>query len=69
MKPEKYFVFGDSPTDLEMGEELHRQQVPFEFIYVGEQTELNQLKPAFSISFTKGDFDEGTLEFLKSHSV
>lgn len=67
--PEKYFVFGDSPSDLEMGEELHKQQVSFEFVYVGEQENVKSLHTAFAVTFTKGNFDEGTLEFLKSHSV
>ncbi|HVA96908.1 MAG TPA: trehalose-phosphatase [Candidatus Acidoferrales bacterium] len=64
--PEKFIVFGDSPTDLEMGEELQRQQKHFEFIYVGEQSEL-QTQRSFPITFTKGHCDEGTLEYLKTH--
>lgn len=63
---EKFFVFGDSPTDLEMGVELQKQQKSFEFIYVGEQSELEQSNPAFQITFTKRRCDEGTLEYFTS---
>ena len=65
--PEKYFVFGDSPSDLEMGTELDRQKLPFEFIYVGEKSELNESKHTFPVTVTKGYCDEGTVEYLISH--
>jgi hydroxymethylpyrimidine pyrophosphatase-like HAD family hydrolase len=63
--PEKYYVFGDSPTDLEMGEELQRQKIPFAFIYVGEQSELTNSHHTFPLTVTKGHCDEGTVEYLK----
>lgn len=62
--PEKYFVFGDSLSDLEMGEELQKQKLPFSFIFVGDKNELANTKPSFELTFTKSQWDEGTIEYL-----
>jgi HAD superfamily hydrolase (TIGR01484 family) len=67
--PEKYIVFGDSPSDLEMGEELQKRQLPFEFIFVGEQSELGNTKPQFPLTITKGHCDEGTLEYFSQNKA
>jgi hydroxymethylpyrimidine pyrophosphatase-like HAD family hydrolase len=66
---EKYFVFGDSPSDLEMGEELQKQHLSFEFVYVGEQSELELSKPSFPLTVTKGHCDEGTIEYFKNQTA
>ena len=65
LSPEKFIVFGDSPTDLEMGEELHRQQKQFDFIYVGDKSEIAHTNQKFQVTVTNGNLDEGTLEYLK----
>jgi hydroxymethylpyrimidine pyrophosphatase-like HAD family hydrolase len=65
--PEQYIVFGDSPTDVEMGDELQRQKLPFTFVFVGRQAELGGKNFSFPISYTKGHCDEGTLEYLITH--
>lgn len=65
--PEKFIVFGDSPTDLEMGEQLHQKQQPFDFIYVGNKSELANASHQFQVTVTKGNLDEGTLEYLTQH--
>lgn len=62
---DKFYIFGDSPSDLEMGEELHAHHVPFEFIYVGEKETLHDTDSSFPIHFTKKLCDEGTVEYLK----
>lgn len=64
LKPEKYLIFGDSPSDLEMGEELKAKQLPFDFIYVGEKTDLEGLTPSFTPHITQAHCDEGTVEYL-----
>lgn len=63
LKPEKYIVFGDSLADLEMGSELQKRKLNFDFVYVGE----NGLREtAFKLIRTDKKYDEGTLEYLKS---
>ncbi len=62
--PELFFVFGDSKSDLEMGEELFNQGKKFTFVYVGEG-EIKQ-KP-FEVVRTTRLYDEGTLEYLTSN--
>lgn len=59
----KYYAFGDSDSDLEMGNELRKQKKTFEFIYVGET--LSQ-RPDFPIIKTQKKNDEGTLEYFQS---
>ncbi len=63
--PEKYMAFGDSASDIEIGEELFAMQVPFTFIFVGLVEKL-QTKPSFPLVETKEKFDKGTLEFLQN---
>jgi len=68
ISPEKFFVFGDSPTDLEMGLELQKQKLPFEFIYVGDEDEFNGMHHSFPVIITKAHCDEGTREYLQAHA-
>ncbi len=62
--PELFFVFGDSKSDLEMGEELFNQSKKFTFVYVGE----GKIKETgFKITRTSKLYDEGALEYLLSN--
>jgi hydroxymethylpyrimidine pyrophosphatase-like HAD family hydrolase len=67
--PDKYYVFGDSPSDLEMGEELENKHLPFDFIFVGEKSELDDINYSFPVIFTKKHCDEGLLEYLETHDT
>ena len=58
-----FIVFGDSKSDLEMGEELHIQGKKFTFVYVGEG-EIKQTP--FEVIRTTKHYDQGTLEYLIS---
>lgn len=62
---EIYYVFGDSASDLEMGEELYNQNKNFEFIFVGNKENLLGKSPQFKLTITEGHCDAGTLEYLK----
>lgn len=64
LAPESYFVFGDSPSDLEMGEELERESLPFEFVYVGKKKPDQKVN--FPITFTGGNYEKDTAKFLKA---
>ena len=61
-EPELFYVFGDSMSDLQIGEELHKQEKKVNFIYTGRDDVGNQ---PFEISKTKKHYDEGTLEYLR----
>lgn len=64
VEPEAFYVFGDSKSDLEMGEELLSQGKRFTFVYVGE----GKIKETgFKITRTSKLYDEGALEYLLSN--
>lgn len=65
LKIDKFIVFGDSKSDLEMAVELRRQNKNFDFIYVGEKEEIED-QDLSGIKFTKEKFEKGTLEYLSS---
>lgn len=69
LKPEKFYVFGDNPSDLEMGTALYEQGLIFEFVFVGETNELSKEIFPFNIIVTKGHCDTGTLEYLTEHNA
>lgn len=64
LHPEKYYVFGDSPSDLEMGEELQNQNMPFDFIYVGEEKDVQDHKQTFSVTVMDTHYTAGTVTYL-----
>ncbi|MBI2031073.1 MAG: HAD hydrolase family protein [Candidatus Levybacteria bacterium] len=66
IKPQKFITFGDSKSDLPMGEKLHELGFKVEFVFVGEKSHLKKTKYPFPIFFTKSKFEKGTLEFLES---
>ena len=61
--PDKIIVFGDSPSDLEMGDELFAQKKQFEFVFVGDKNDLKE-QSNFPVTITQGHCDAGTLEYL-----
>lgn len=61
---DKFTVFGDSASDLEMGEGLGLDGLNFEFVFVGKKLEKT---PSFTLFQTDKKHDEGTLEYLKTH--
>lgn len=67
-KPDYFYCFGDSLSDLEMGEELYKQEKPFTYIYTGVKETVVSDSYAFPIQFTKAHFDKGTLEFLQENN-
>lgn len=65
INPQKYIIFGDATSDLEMAEEVKRRGVPFEFVFVGEEN-IDPSSFSFTIHQTQDKFEKGTLEFLES---
>lgn len=65
-KPEKFYAFGDSLWDYAMAEELHKQKLPVEFIFVGDHHELQEKETeGIHVTMTQGYCDNGTLEYLE----
>ena len=66
VKPQKYITFGDTfKSDIPMAEELHSQNLPVEFVYVGKEN-IDTSRFPFPVYQTKAKFGKGTAEFLKS---
>lgn len=63
--PEQFVTFGDSRSDVPMAEELHRQGLPVEFVFVGGKDLLEGRTFDFPVTYTEGMCEEGTVEFLK----
>lgn len=66
IRPKKFIAIGDSLGDVKMAEKLHEENLPFEFVYVGNKDELKDLNFNFPITYTRKRFDKGTLGYLKS---
>lgn len=62
--PEKFIAFGDSPSDLDMADELHKQGKQVDFVFVGDQEKLGDVKRDFHIAFMEG-FHHGTKRYLE----
>lgn len=65
IKPEHITTFGDSASDIEMAEELHRRGRDTSFVFVGE----NPVAPAHADSFMvthEPGYSSATLKVLKS---
>ncbi len=64
--PEKFYIFGDSPSDLEMGEELFTLSHKVTFVFVGHADDVQEKQEPFELLFTNELYDAGTLAFLKA---
>lgn len=56
-------IIGDSEIDLEMGEELQRSGIGFEYYHVGESV---LPKTLFQVKRSERHYSEGTLEILRN---
>lgn len=71
VKAEKFIAVGDSISDIPMAEELQISGEKVEFVFVGKEQDKKTIQAqnhAFPIHFTKGEFNKGILEFLRSQS-
>lgn len=62
----RFHAFGDSPSDLEMGDELYRRAAAFDFYYVGNPVEIAGRMTKFWVKFphTEAKVDKATAEIL-----
>jgi hydroxymethylpyrimidine pyrophosphatase-like HAD family hydrolase len=68
LKPKRFIAVGDDLQDLEMGIELKKKALSFEFIFVGPQKKLQETSIDFPIITTTDNYDKGALEYLKQAS-
>ncbi|MFA5993549.1 MAG: HAD hydrolase family protein [Parcubacteria group bacterium] len=66
IKPGKFIAFGDSSSDTAMAEELQQRGLPVEFVFVGEKILLSGKKLTFPVTYTTGQCEVGTLEYLEN---
>lgn len=64
LRPRYFITFGDSRSDVGMAEEIHRQGLPVELVFVGEKTELQGIQLPFPVSQTRAFCEKGTIEYL-----
>ncbi len=66
-KPDRVIMFGDSPSDIEMAEEL-QDRFTCEFVFVNDPHMIQGKNLTCKVTFTKARFTAGTLEYLQAHS-
>lgn len=64
IKPKKFIAFGDSKSDVPMAEELHRQGLSVELVFVGNKSHINPTEYSFPVTVTRAEYEQGTLEYL-----
>lgn len=62
--PQSFNVFGDSMSDLQMGDELTKQGRAINFVYVGPEENLGE--HSFNVIRPQGEYDLATLNYLQS---
>lgn len=67
-RPVQFIAIGDSKSDIAMAQEIHHQGFSVVFIYVGKKEDIVNQNIPFPITFTAGQYEKGTLEYLTSSS-
>ena len=71
IKPAQFITMGDSKSDVPMAQEIYDQGVPVTFVFVGKESDradIERRNLPFPVTFTKAQYEKGTLEYLTSHS-
>jgi hypothetical protein len=63
----RFITFGDSPSDLAMAEEIHRQGYPVVMVYVGEAAQVRDRQDPFPLVVMQERCECGTVEYLRQH--
>lgn len=66
INPDNFICFGDSISDLEMGQKINDYGFKIQFVFVGKPEDLNNINVSFPIVQPKQRYDMGTLKFLKA---
>lgn len=66
IKPQEFIAFGDSKSDLGMAEEIFRNGLKVEMVFVGGKELIEGKKFDFSVKTPESNYEKGVLEYLKS---
>lgn len=67
--PSEFICFGDSVSDLEMGQEIHDKGYKIKFVFVGNKNEIKGINISFPIIQTSKLYENGALEYLKESNL
>ncbi len=66
LEPQEFETFGDSKSDFEMSDELHKRGKKVTMIYVGDRLKLGEFPTEYPVDYIEG-FCQGTLQYLLTH--
>ena len=66
LEPQEFETFGDSKSDFEMSDELHKRGKKVKMIYVGDRLKLGEFPTEYPVDYIEG-FCQGTLQYLLTH--
>ncbi len=66
IKPQEFITFGDSKSDAGMAEEIFRQGLKVELVFVGGKALLGDKEFDFPVKIPEHLYERGALEYLKS---
>ncbi len=65
IKPQEFITFGDSRSDLGMAEEIFRNGLKVEMVFVGGKELIEGKEFDFSVKTPESNYEKGALEYLK----
>lgn len=71
IKPQNFITMGDSKSDVPMAQEVHDQGFTVTFVFVGKDADREYIKSLnlpFTITFTQGEYENGTAEYLSTNT-
>ncbi len=66
LNPSEFICFGDSPSDLEMGQKISKEGKKVRFVFVGDPSLVKNKDLSFTVKLTNSLYEKGTLEYLQS---
>lgn len=65
IKPQEFIAFGDSKSDLGMAEEIFRNGLKVEMVFVGGKELIEGKEFDFPVKTPESNYEKGALEYLK----
>ena len=63
--PQEFQAFGDSPSDRDMADEIHKQGYPVEFVWVGKKGGISPGDVGYPVIIPDGEHDEATANYFR----
>ena len=64
--PQEFVAFGDSKSDLGMAEEIYRNGLKVQMVFVGGRELIEGKEFDFPVNIPESNYEKGALEYLKS---